>query len=259
MKYKKYIRYTNYILKSIPKLICKRKVDFLICGTQKGGTTALYKYLKKHNEIGIASKKEVHFFDNDKLFFRNKSFYPIYHSFFNFKENCKVFGEATPIYMFWEQAPVRIWKYNPEMKLIIILRNPIERAYSHWNMKWQKNITKVPFLETVKSDNNPRNAYINRGFYVEQIERIWNYFPKEQTLILKNESLRKTPKNTLNKIYEFLGVSLIDNIESRNVHSRRYSKKMSCKEKEYLLNIYKDEIMNLEKLLGWDCSDWLTI
>lgn len=128
MKFRKYYRLGKLIIRSIPKIGCRRKVDFLICGTQKGGTSALHRYMSMHDEVGMALRKEVHFFDKDILFNNDRSFYPIYHSFFNFNQNCKVFGEATPIYMFWERAPKRIWKYNPKMKLIFILRNPSERA-----------------------------------------------------------------------------------------------------------------------------------
>ena len=115
-----------------------RVVNFLICGTQKGGTSALDAYLREHPEICMADKKEVHFFDNKKFFNKNKPDYSKYHSFFNPQSSHKLLGETTPIYMYWHDSPRRIWQYSPNMKIIVILRNPIDRAYSHWNMERSK-------------------------------------------------------------------------------------------------------------------------
>lgn len=114
------------------------------------------------------------------------------------------------------------------------------------------------FFEAIKN-KHPRSSIIKRGFYVQQLKRIWNYFPKEQTLIFKNESLRENPLNTLNSIYEFLGVKLLNEVKPINVNSRKYAIRMSDEEKDYLICVYKEEIKNLEKLLGWDCSDWLEV
>lgn len=114
------------------------------------------------------------------------------------------------------------------------------------------------FFEAIKN-KHPRSSILERGFYVQQLKRIWNYFPKEQTLILKNESLRENPLNTLNSIYEFLGVKLLNEVKPINVNSRKYVIKMSDEEKDYLIGVYKEEIKNLEKLLGWDCYDWLQV
>lgn len=264
----KYYSHTKILIKSIPKIFCKKKVDFIICGTQKGGTTALYSYVSEHPEISMASRKEVHFFDNDSLFLFNYSFYPIYHSFFNFKQKNKIFGEATPIYMFWKKSPVRMWKYNPDLKLILILRNPVDRAFSNWNMNRNRNIEHNTFLDSLKKENfldeksnmhQSRMSYISRGFYSQQIKRIWDYFPKEQTLILKNEELLANPTDTLNRVYKFLNIGCVENVERRIVFSNEYKRDMSSYEKEYLINIYRDEIKELEALLDWDCSDWLNI
>jgi hypothetical protein len=127
-------------------------VNFLICGTQKGGTSALDAYLKEHPQICMAEQKEVHFFDNEDLFRHKKPAYDIYHSAFSPKVSHKLLGEATPIYMYWYSAPLRIWKYNHSMKLIILLRNPIDRAYSHWNMERVRNTDCVSFWEAIQSE-----------------------------------------------------------------------------------------------------------
>ena len=98
-----------------------RKVDFLLCGAQKGGTTALQSYLRSHPEVCAANVKEVHFFDNEDHFARKPGSYERYHRHFDFRVHHRVVGEATPIYMYWLAAPRRIWTYNPNMKIVVIL------------------------------------------------------------------------------------------------------------------------------------------
>lgn len=193
------------------------KVNFLIGGAQKGGTTTLDSCLRAHPSVGMAKQKEVYFFDNDARFRGvTEVDYDAYHSAFSPEFSGRLLGEATPIYMYWYAAPRRVWEYNPAMKWILVLRNPIERAYSHWNMERSRGTESLPFFEAIKCERERcREAlpvqhriysYVDRGFYVEQIWRIWNYFPVEQTLFLKSEDLRDTPSDTLVKIATFLDI-----------------------------------------------------
>lgn len=247
----------------------RSKINFIICGTQKGGSSALDAYLREHPAICMADQKEVHYFDNDEHFMSDTPDYSIYHSSFIPTDEHLLLGESTPIYMYWYDSPRRIWQYNPDIKLIAILRNPIDRAYSHWNMERDRCAEKLSFLEAIRSEpTRCRTAlpyqhriysYIDRGYYLEQLRRLWTFFPKEQLLILKNEDLREKPQETLQYICQFLGIdgSPLLNIKSKEVHSRPYTSQMSNVEKEYLKNIYEHEILSLEKVLGWDCSNWL--
>ncbi|MEP9410127.1 MAG: sulfotransferase domain-containing protein [Candidatus Brocadia sp.] len=244
-----------------------KKVGFVIAGTQKGGTSALDTYLREHPEICMAEKKEVHFFDNEKYFQNGKVDYSVYHSFFQPKSSHKLLGETTPIYMYWYDSPRRIWQYNPSMKIIIVLRNPIDRAYSHWNMQRDRNIDSLSFWDAIQREPERRRvalpyqhnrfSYIDRGFYSEQLRRIWTYFPKDQTLILKSEDLRMNPKEILEKVCHFLDLSYFRNVAVKDVHSRPYVSCMTHKEWEYLKFQFEYEVRNLERMLGWDCSDWL--
>lgn len=246
----------------------ERTVDFIICGTQKGGTTALDAYLREHPQICMADKKETHFFDNESHFLNGEPDYSKYHSYFNPKKPHKLIGEATPIYMYWNNAPKRMWNYNPNMKLIVLLRNPIERAYSHWNMERSRNSDNLPFFKAIENEQDRCReslplqhrvySYIDRGFYLEQLQRIWEYFPTNQVLILKNEYLKEQPKKTIQDICCFLGVDQLKNIEAKNVHSRSYNSKISDEERAYLQSIFASEIKGLEQALDWNCRDWLT-
>lgn len=243
-----------------------RKVGFLICGAQKGGTTALYDYLEGHPDICMADKKEVHYFDVDH-FFNDQPDYSKYHSFFKPKRTHKILGEATPIYMYWNDAPERIFEYNPQMKIIILLRNPIERAYSHWNMERSKGLDKLPFWDAIKSEKERCReslpfqqrvySYIDRGFYLKQLKRVWSFFPKESVLILKSDDLKNKPDVTIDSVCGFLQVKHLDNTPVINSNSVPYESSMSEAERNYLKSIFESEIKGIERELHWDCSDWL--
>lgn len=241
-------------------------VNFSICGTQKGGTSALDAYLREHPKICMAENKEVHFFDNECFFYAKKTNYSKYHASFNPNISHDLIGEATPIYMYWRTAPKRIWEYNPNMKLIILLRNPIDRAYSHWNMERSRNSETLSFWNALQHEKKrcgealPHQhrvySYIDRGFYLKQLQMLWQHFPKDQVLILKSEYLKHQPHAALKDVCNFLKLSHFEKIMPQTVHARPYISKITTKEKEYLKFIFKQEIQNLERTLGWDCSDW---
>ena len=245
------------------------RVDFLICGTQKGGTSALDIYLRRHAQLCMAERKELHFFD-DETAFQNGSRPDCltYHSAFKRHPSHKLLGESTPIYMYWHPAPRRIWQYNPYMKLIVLLRNPITRAYSHWNMERLRNADDKPFwlallneaerCRVALPDQHRVYSYVDRGFYLEQLRRLWMYFPRDQVLPLRSEALRRDPDATLQQVWKFLGVECVKAGEAVDAHSLPYPCSMEARAKEYLRGVFEHEIRALERVLGWDCSDWMS-
>ena len=243
------------------------KVNFLIVGAQKSGTTALDAYLRAHPEIAMGIEKEVHFFDNDALFSDNTIDYSIYHNAFEPRQGHVLIGESTPIYMYWHEAPKRIWQYNPDMKIIMILRNPIERAFSHWNMERSRNAETLSFWEAITSEKHRLQevwplqhrvySYIDRGFYSQQLENIWRYFPKKNTLALRTEDLNYDPQNTINKLLKFLGASKQLDVKRQSVFSTPYQHSMTDRERAFLIDIFKNEIAKIEQLLDWDCRKWI--
>lgn len=241
------------------------KVNFLVAGTQKGGTTALDEYLRGHPAICMAKRKEVHFFDKDD-FFQGPPNYSAYHAFFKPNKSHCIIGESTPIYMYWKASPKRIWEYNPEMKLIVVLRNPVHRAYSHWNMERERGQEKLSFWDAINCESSRCEtnegkqhrvfSYIDRGLYAAQIQRLWQYFPRQQTLFIRHEQLKHSLGNTLATVADFLKLSPFPPTHPRDIHSRPYLTALSHKEKEYLLKRFSPDISKLESMLNWDCSDW---
>ncbi|TLU67308.1 sulfotransferase domain-containing protein [Thalassotalea litorea] len=243
------------------------KVNFIIAGTQKGGTTALDFYLRQHPGIAMASKKEVHFFDRDDRYQRWRNI-AYYHKHFNFSNKEKIVGEATPSYMYSSDAIERIYQYNPEIKLIAVLRNPIDRAFSHWNMTRLNKFEPLSFSQAITKEQVrcrrhlpgicQRYSYIDRGFYTEQIRRMRRYFDDTQLLFIRHESLKQNPAETLHRVTEFLQVSPFPAIQPKDIHSKPYDTKMSEVERARLNELYYYEIKQLERMLNWDCSAWLT-
>jgi len=187
---------------------------FLICGTQKGGTTALYYYLREHPEIYMTPKKEVHFFDlNYHLGIK------WYKKHFKGVNNGKIkaIGEATPFYMYLESVPMRIFNTLPDVKLIFILRDPVKRAYSHYWHEVRLGYESLSFNKAIEKEEDRLSkgdlfskqhySYKDRGKYIIQLERFRKYFPKNQLLILINEELKENPHEVLQKVFEFLGVN----------------------------------------------------
>ena len=239
------------------------RVDFVIGGTQKGGTSALDSFLRQHPEVCMPqTKKELHFFDREA----DDTDYNKYHADFRPKPEHRVIGEASPIYMYWETAPYRIWKYNPKMKWILALRNPVERAFSAWNMETKRGKEKLAFAEAIeKEPERCREAlplqhrvysYVDRGFYAHQVRRLFNIFGKEKCLILLNEELRSDHKETLRRVFEFLGVDSSFVPREASVFEQEYPNKIDNQLRSSLIETFYFDIKELEKFLRRDLSKW---
>src|SRR5437764_11219451 len=129
------------------------KLDFIIAGTQKSGTSVLTYYLNQHPAIAMAHKEEAHsviqprrhFFDNEAMFASGNIDYDLLHRDVPVTARTLVTGTCTPVYTYWKPAMQRIHDYNPSIKLIILLRNPIDRAFSHWNMQLDRKLDSLNF------------------------------------------------------------------------------------------------------------------
>ena len=216
----------------------------------------------------LPTKKEPHFFDCEELDWAGDSSQRnnIYHSFFE-EHQGKTRGESTPVYLYWEPCAERIWNYNSEMRLIAILRNPITRAYSHWNMEVLRGRETLNFLEALhKEPERQRTAaprqdrifsYVDRGYYSKQLQRIWAWFDPSSTLVLRQEELLRDPAACLRRVYAHLGVPAVAFGQALTRHALPYSSPMPEAARDWLRTRFTEEIEALETLLGWDCADWL--
>ncbi|PYK33173.1 MAG: sulfotransferase [Verrucomicrobia bacterium] len=243
------------------------RLDFILAGAQKSGTTALHYFLSKHPDFTMGDQQEMHFFDDEEIFSGEVN-YELLHKHFPPISPSTIAGECTPIYIYWKPAMERIWKYNPKIKLLIILRNPLERAFAHWNMQRFKGREPLNFLDAVKEEKNRANeaaplqsrrySYVDRGFYAEQIERVFKLFPTEQVKIIKLDEFRDKKSETLDAIFRFLGLEPKVSSRDKDRNIVPYERAMTAEERKHLYGMFAEDIAKLEQLLGWDCSDWKT-
>ncbi|WP_042357267.1 sulfotransferase domain-containing protein [Bacillus rubiinfantis] len=186
--------------------------DFLIIGAQKCGTTSLFHYLIQHPQILAPNEKELHFFD---LYYENG--FDWYKSQFPPKpvNGRKVLsGEATPKYIYEENVPQLVFQHMPNVKLIVLLRNPVDRAYSHYQMELKNQHPEliceggdiVTFAEALERDFD---GIVTRGLYAEQLKRWFKLFPRNQILVLQSEQFFTEPERVLQRVFHFLGLPAI--------------------------------------------------
>ena len=244
------------------------RVDFIVAGVQKAGTTAIHDFLAQHPHIALLRDQALHFFDKEDHFSSSRTGlcppdYRILHGNFDPGWRWRVAGEVTADYLYYPRALERIAAYNPKMKIILSLRNPTERAFSQWNMRREKSQEPLEFIDALKRDQEigiwkaPRgNAYLARSLYRPQLEKVFNLFPREQVFVLKYENFRASPFPIVDGIFDFLGVERRSGLKNKQRNVGSYSRKLSAHEREYAAAVFDDDITKIEKLLGWDCADW---
>jgi hypothetical protein len=254
----------QYIINYVPKghnrhfVDDGRTVEFIIMGTQKGGTTALSLNISKHPDIYIDNnpdpkKSEIHFYD---IYWKNGIKY--YKSKFDYSK--KVVGEKTPDLMYLSYTFPLIQSVNPYVKIIIILRNPIYRAYSSWKLA-AKHFNETKSFEDAINDEieNKLNEnktfytavthYLQRGLYYEQLRELFKWFPRHNILILISEYVKLNMESEYDKVYEFLNLNKFkttynlefESDDKSQIDSNLYNK---------LIKFYKDDVTKLEKLLN---------
>jgi hypothetical protein len=198
--------------------------DFVVIGAMKGGTSFLYHLLTQHPLVERASAKELHFFD--LLFEEGVEWYRRCFPPPKWKEGRRTMtGEATP-YLSYPLAPERVAGVIPQARLIALLRNPVDRAYSHYQQAVRKGRENRSFEEAIEAEelralgagrdaseggerarlDDSRGAYLFKGLYVDQLLRWSEFFGEEQMLVLKSEDFFESPQETLKSVLEFLGL-----------------------------------------------------
>jgi len=237
-------------------------VDFVIAGVQKGGTTALFDYLGDYADIALPTFKELHFFDDDRRDWSQPD-YADYHARFPPADG-RPRGEATPIYTYWPNSLERIAAYNPAMKLIMVLRDPAQRAWSHWRMEFARGVETHPFAWCIRQgrqrlfDAEPwghhrEYSYVERGFYGEQFERLYGLFPRSQVLVMTSGQLRGDHGAALAEVRRFLGLGPAPTPGSREVHVGRemdYPSELTAADIDHLRQVYAVDAERLATLTG---------
>jgi len=241
------------------------RLDFILAGAQKSGTTALHYFLSRHPNVTMGDQQEIHFFDDDRMF-AGPVDYKQLHKHYPLLASSTIAGDCTPSYIYHQPASERIWNYNPKIKLLILLRNPVERAFAHWNMQRFKGREPLDFFDAVREEKTRiagappiearRFAYIDRGFYARQLERLFKFFPSEQVMVVKFEEFKDKQREILVSIFSFLGVKPLRSVRSKDRNVVPYERAMNWEERVFLYNLFSEDIAKLEQMLGWNCADW---
>ena len=238
------------------------KLSFLIAGAQKAGTTALDAYLRKHPELSMAEGKEMHFFDREHgVDWRNPD-YDLLHSHFGQRPGLR--GESTPVTLYWTPAHYRILRYNPQMRFIILMREPGARAFSHWRMNISRGLDDIGFSEAIREGrrrvlDDPiqsglarHSSYIERGYYGRQIGLLVTLFPISNMLFLRKSDLLADPDPVLAQVASFLNIAPFDPVVPMlmNPSDDTDGQLMSAEDRAYLDDIFRTDLGRLKQLTG---------
>jgi hypothetical protein len=234
---------------------------FLIIGAQKAGTMAAVKNLNKHSSVFMLS--EIHFFD---LAWNYKT--PQYYRdlFKKAGPGKKMIGEKTPEYIYVDECASRIKQVCPNAKFIFFIRDPVKRAFSSWNMQKSKGIETSQFdtcidnnlmnLDEYRSFGTAESQYVQRGFYIDQIERFLKIFPnRDNFIVVVAEHIQKDPETHYNRIFDFLNVKR-EVIDYEDDHVGTYTAPMNATVKDKLTKVFQPYNERLFEFLGYRIPEW---
>ena len=213
------------------------EIDFLGVGAMKTATSWLHICLNEHPGIFVPRGKEIDFFS----YHFNKG-YEWYHSYFQNIQDGQVVGEISPSYLIDPKVPLRVYKWNPKIKLIFLLRNPLERAYSHYCMDLRMG--KVG--DDIEQEILP---FLEQGYYYSLIKKYLDIFPRKQMLISLHEDLKSDPGSWVKNVYSFLGADPA--FQPPSLKKMYFQRKPRPKNQEFYTWLYDWKKDLLDKRSGW--------
>lgn len=231
-----------------------KPLDFICVGTQKAGTTSLHDILKHHPNIFLPERKEAHFFDIDERY--NKGLNWWFDTFFNGDKTNKKTGVFTPEYLYFENIPERIKNVlGTDIKIIIVLRQPAKRAYSHYLMSKRRGFEELPFNEALEKEqnrlkentyfNSNHYSYLDRGRYYNQVKRYIDVFGKENVKVfIFEEDIIKNNTTTVKSFQEFIDVPFV------NLDAQKQSNQASEPKSKWIRNLIFNKNNPIKKVLS---------
>jgi hypothetical protein len=260
------------IAKRWREITASRRVlpDYVIIGAQRCGTTSLHNYLMQHPNVVPSYKKEIKFFDSN--YSRGERWY---RSHFPYEDEMTdeqlITGEGSPYYIFHPKAAQRMFAMLPNIKLIALLRNPVDRAYSHYQLSFRRGRETLSFEDAlgqeeqrldgvleniIANDNYPmfnhkHFTYRLRGIYADQLPAWFEHFSREQILVIKSEDFYADSAGTFQKVISFLELPAWDLPVYKNYNAGQYST-MQPETRAQLVEYFKPHNQRLYELLGTD-------
>lgn len=258
--------------------------DFMVIGAQKCGTSSLHYYLSQHPDLQRSLPKAVHYFDKWIHHGFGIDWYEAH--FKSFSPAKKHFFESTQEYIYDRQAPELIRRYYPDMKMILMLRDPVDRAYSAWNMyrtmfesgypdfsrrkgkhpgeesliytHLMKGRTQFPSLreaieierKLMETGGSDEPAILRKGLYAGQVKNYLKYFRREQFLVIGFKEFTTNTTEILEKVYRFLGVDNDEKMSFPVKNKRPYEAAIVPEDKKFLREFYSGSDHELFSLIG---------
>ncbi len=243
--------------------------NFIIAGSQKAGTTSLLYYLSQHPDVAISPRKEVNYFNLSA-----NADISEYKHYFPLKMERSLnkrlqSGEATPDYMIYRQVPALISKIVPDVKIILLLRNPVDRAYSHYAHNLMMKREWLTFEDALKYEdirigkdyidvykcrwdaikNYSNYSYRTRGIYYEQLQWFLSSFKRENVLVIQSEEFFKNPLLHVNKTLSFLELHSLPAIDAEPQNTKQVKVERDEKTRNDLLRFYEPHNSQLFQIL----------
>lgn len=248
MKLKSYRRFKKFLFDSwrIPSAADRALPSFLVIGAQKCGTTSLFQYLKAHPQIFPGAKKEIHFFDGgnspDQDIFETagEEWYRAH-----FPKSSKLIAgsqvfEASPSYLYIPKAAERISAMLPNARLVVLLRDPVQRAISHYGHNLAKGREPFSFAEALAREEERiscagaharrRYSYRDRGFYISQLKRYESYRDNRRLMVIDSRLLFNNTSQVMRDLYNFVGVD--PEFKPARLRARNVAKQRPCVDPE---------------------------
>ncbi|MGH1338383.1 MAG: sulfotransferase family protein [Aureispira sp.] len=200
-----------------------KPIDMMLVGAQKAGTTSLHNYLAEHPSITSHPQKEFTYFQEEALF--QKGYQAIFDTYFKDNQDNKLIAKSATLANH-SKGLERLAQHSPNCHLVLLVRNPVERAYSSYTMEQGNGWVEEPFdnLQSIIEQDNQQHLFyrlfIELGLYQQQLEKMLTYFPAEQIHIFLFKDLCKDPKQICATLFEQLAISPDFDPQTERVHNR---------------------------------------
>lgn len=246
-----------------------QKLAFVVGGAQKSGTTTLDGLLRCHPGIQMAAVKETHFFDDESRDWSEPDYADLHA---RFADDDRPWGEATPVTLYWRPAIRRMHAYNPALKFVLLLRDPVTRAFANWKKEYATGLDAMPFEDAIRAyPQRVRDAaeteglhrvisYVERGFYGRQLGYLTQFFPRANVHCEIYETFFQDRDAGLGRIAKFLGIGPFpDAVPDLRRHISKeveYPSTLRPEDATYLSGLYHDDIVAVESFIGGAIAPW---
>ena len=250
---------------------------FSIVGVQKAGTSTLMAMIHRHPQVARSPRKELHYFDDESRDWGRSdgSDYVCPKG----RRRHRIAGDSTPLYIFWPQALERMRAFRPDMRLIAVFRDPIERVFSQWSMNRGRRPRMTPdwpeYLHTHRHQSLPRElpdgvggrryaalSGVVRGYYGQQLERGFDVFPRDQWLLLSFREMLADHGAALDRVTDHLGIRPYEKapelLHKMGVWPNVQGTAPRAEDVEALAEVYASDLALFSRLSGIDVSTWPT-